>query len=203
MREIADKHFPDNWVIPIYAGHLIDLTEYWNDNFPAAKKALGNNIILDQIKVFAKKHYITLRNSLAKLDKYIIEGKLIEEFVLDNIKQLMDCLREANVTIRWIMLHKNCKNLQFKRIVEDGANKDKREKEIVTLLMHLSKFENQLNNILTNLVSSKHQIWGEDKQKCYESMNEIAEYFSGNRNWGKDMLDENYANWFKNVASMI
>lgn len=34
-------------------------------------------------------------------------------------------------------------------------------------------------------------------------MNEIAEFFSGNRNWGKNVLDENYANWFKNVSSMI
>ena len=43
MREIVDKHFPDNWVVPIYQGHVIDITEYW-DSFPAAKKALGNNI---------------------------------------------------------------------------------------------------------------------------------------------------------------
>jgi WASH complex subunit strumpellin len=35
MREIVDKHFPDNWVIPIYQGHLVDVTEYWKP-FPAA-----------------------------------------------------------------------------------------------------------------------------------------------------------------------
>jgi WASH complex subunit strumpellin len=29
MREIADKHFSDNWVIPIYQGYLVDLTSYW------------------------------------------------------------------------------------------------------------------------------------------------------------------------------
>jgi len=34
-------------------------------------------------------------------------------------------------------------------------------------------------------------------------MNEISEYFSGNRNWGKNILDENYAAWFKNVANII
>ena len=34
-------------------------------------------------------------------------------------------------------------------------------------------------------------------------MNEIAEYFSGNRNWGKANIDENYAAWFKNVTSII
>jgi hypothetical protein len=34
-------------------------------------------------------------------------------------------------------------------------------------------------------------------------MNEIAEYFSGNRNWGKNTIDENYANWFRNVTSIV
>ena len=34
-------------------------------------------------------------------------------------------------------------------------------------------------------------------------MNEIAEFFLGNRNWGKNVVDENYANWFKNVTTLI
>jgi len=46
MREICDKHYPDNWVIPIYSGYLVDLLKYW-ESFPAAKKALSNNIMPD------------------------------------------------------------------------------------------------------------------------------------------------------------
>ena len=34
-------------------------------------------------------------------------------------------------------------------------------------------------------------------------MNEIAEYFAGNRNWGKNNVDENYANWFRNVTNIV
>ena len=34
-------------------------------------------------------------------------------------------------------------------------------------------------------------------------MNEIAEYFAGNRNWGKNNIDENYANWFRNVTTIV
>jgi WASH complex subunit strumpellin len=29
MREIVDKHFPDNWVLPVYMGYLVDLSEEW------------------------------------------------------------------------------------------------------------------------------------------------------------------------------
>ena len=34
-------------------------------------------------------------------------------------------------------------------------------------------------------------------------MNEIAEFFAGNRNWGKNIIDENYANWFRNVTNIV
>lgn len=73
MREIVDKHFPDNWVLPVYQGHLVDLTVFW-EHFPAAKLALSNNIVTDQIKILTQKHYYILHSTILKLDKFIIEG---------------------------------------------------------------------------------------------------------------------------------
>lgn len=39
------------------------------------------------------------------LEKYLQEGVLREDFVLDNIQRLMNVMREGNVTLRWLMLH--------------------------------------------------------------------------------------------------
>lgn len=204
MREIVDKHFPDNWVVPIYQGHLVDLTSYWTtESFEAASRALGNNIVSDQIKKLANKHYYIMKQSLARLDKFIIEGQLIEEYALDHTKELMVTLRDANTTLRWLMLHKSCQNKDFKQIFDDPVNKQAREKDIVKLILYLSKFEHIMKDIFTNLVNQKTQIWADDKAKCVENMNEIAEYFSGNRNWGKANIDENYAGWFRNLTTMI
>lgn len=36
---------------------------------------------------------------------YLKEGTLVENFVLDNVSKLMGCLRDCNVTLRWIILH--------------------------------------------------------------------------------------------------
>ena len=36
MREIVDKHFPDNWVTAYYMGISVDLSEAWDD-YKAAK----------------------------------------------------------------------------------------------------------------------------------------------------------------------
>lgn len=107
------------------------------------------------------------------------------------------------MTIRWLMLHKKCKDKKYSEIIEDPKNKVAKEKDIVRLLLLLSKFELQLKEIFSNLVNQKTQIWADDKMKAFENMNEIAEYFAGNRNWGKGSVDENYAAWFKNVTSIL
>lgn len=39
------------------------------------------------------------------LEKYLKEGVLIEEFVLDNIFKMMNVLRDSNVVLRWLMLY--------------------------------------------------------------------------------------------------
>lgn len=36
---------------------------------------------------------------------YLKEGTLVDDYLLDNIQRLLNCLRECNVTIRWIMMH--------------------------------------------------------------------------------------------------
>lgn len=46
-----------------------------------------------------------LKNSSKRLNKYIIEGQVQEKEALDNVKELLACLRDANASIKWIMLH--------------------------------------------------------------------------------------------------
>lgn len=123
MREICDKHFPDNFVIPVYGGVLVDLTKYWA-SWPAAKKALENNIVAARISQLATFHQQELKAVSKKLDKYTIEGKLREKEALDNIKDLIGLLRDANATIRWIVLHQNCSDVNFKKIVDASVDEN-------------------------------------------------------------------------------
>ena len=55
MREIVDKHFPDNWVISIYMGHIVNLYDMW-EPFRAAKSALNNTIETQNVKSRALQH---------------------------------------------------------------------------------------------------------------------------------------------------
>lgn len=65
------------------------------------------------------KHYIDANTLCSKANRYaavtervhtqvqqfLKEGCLREELVLDNIPKLLNCLRDCNVAIRWLMLH--------------------------------------------------------------------------------------------------
>lgn len=33
------------------------------------------------------------------------EGHIEEEFVLDKVDKLMNCVRDCNISVRWLMLH--------------------------------------------------------------------------------------------------
>ena len=43
--------------------------------------------------------------SFFKVLHFLKEGFLTEEYVLDNIPKLMNCIRDCNVTLRWVLLH--------------------------------------------------------------------------------------------------
>ncbi len=146
MREIVDKHFPDNWVIPIYQGHLVDLTEIWAP-FSAATKALNNCIVIENIKKIAYINHRRMLDSNKLLEKYVIDGHLQEEFVLDHVKDLLNVLRESNIACKWLMLHKHCKNKKFREVVEAGMV-DTFDNNILTLLLNLSRFEHQFKIML-------------------------------------------------------
>ena len=63
--------------------------------------------------------------------------------------------------------------------------------------------KNCKNKKFKDVIEPLDQPTKDARTKAFENMNEIAEYFSGNRNWGKANLDENYANWFRNVTNII
>jgi len=125
----------------------VDITEYW-ENFPSAKKALSNCVYLENVREIGNKHLNMIHSVAKRLKSYTIEGQLLEEFVLDKVKDLLICLRDANVTIKWIMLHRHSKFKKYRDMIEQGYKKE----EFVQILLTLSKFEHQLKNMLTNLV---------------------------------------------------
>ena len=140
MREIVDKHFPDNWVISIYMGITVNLAEEWEHYkvgpvsgplfvcarmrsgrepakvcagadpslglvSQAARIAINNTLDMGNIKRQTEKHVAKIPKLGKQVLNFLKEGVLHDEYVLDSIPKLMNCMRETNVSIRWLMLH--------------------------------------------------------------------------------------------------
>ena len=71
---------------------------------------------------------------------YLKEGALTEEYVLDHIPKLMNCLRDCNVTLRWLMLH-NCES-----------------KFLICIYISNNKQYNNNNNNASNNNNDNHSI---------------------------------------------
>jgi hypothetical protein len=74
---------------------------------------------------------------------------------------------------------------------------------IVQLILELSKFESLFKELLTLIVTKKRQVWESNKTTCVKYMNEVSEFFSGNRNWGQEHIDLDLAEYFKRIGSTI
>lgn len=136
MREIVDKHFADNWVLPYYMGKLVDLTLAW-DHFKAAKTALNNTLFSENIKEIVEKYQGKLAECTKKTKEFLSEGSLNEDFILDKVNSLLQVIRDANVCIRWVILHRMTFYKKALEMITPVFPKDK----ILTLLLYTSQFE--------------------------------------------------------------
>lgn len=115
---------------------MVDISQYW-DPFPAARQAIANNINSGSVKSNADKYASGIKKCFDRLNNYLTDGQLLEDYVLDNVKDLLECLRDSNVTIRWLMLHTNCKSKEYKEIIEKAYDKT----FLMNFILRLAKFE--------------------------------------------------------------
>jgi WASH complex subunit strumpellin len=60
MREIADKFFADNWVVPFYMGFHVDLQDAWAP-YKAAMAALNNIVSKNNVTEVVTKYVCSVR----------------------------------------------------------------------------------------------------------------------------------------------
>ena len=193
MREIVDKHFSDNWVISIYMGHTADILDYWKD-YKASKNALAITINSDSVKELKKNYLAKLDEYNEKMKKFLAEGLINEDYVLDNINNLLNLMREANVIIRWIFLQKGTSNKKYRDLI----NQDLKINGLINLLLSVSHFEWVLKQMFQKLIDNKESMWNEDKQQCIFRLKELSDYFGGNKSFGKQIKQDDFKDFFTN-----
>ena len=197
MREISDKNFNENWVISIYMGYTIDISEYWKE-FKAANEALKLTLSSDSLVDLRKKYDLLLIEMDKNIKAFLNEGVMTEEYVLSGIEQLLVIMRKSNVVIKWFLLQRNITSKKYRDIFNANLNSG----NIISLLLSLSQFEYLLKNMFQNLVGNKEILWNNDKTTCLQKLNELIQYYNGNSAFSQNKL-ENYSKYFEDTSKRI
>lgn len=198
MREIVDKYFNDNWIIATYMGHLVDLTVEWG-GYPAASSALENVLSISKIQILNDRNANLTDRCLHDLKRYLKEGVLQRDFLLDNMKALIDCVRSCNIAIRWRILHHRCRNDTYRKIIHEGVSPD----TLMSLLLNTSHLEYIMKELTLLVLKDKESVWSEWKATAADRLRELAEYFTGEKALTRVKRDENLMNWFIGLADQV
>ncbi|KAG7393747.1 hypothetical protein PHYPSEUDO_004510 [Phytophthora pseudosyringae] len=206
MREIVDRHFNDNFILTTYMGAVADLSMEWAA-YPAARLALANTLEPSNIAHITKKKAQQTQRSIDELNYFLTEGVLTEMYVLENLDPLLNCIRNANVTIRWTMMHSRIQpvipmmenSTAQREIFDKGADPDK----LITLLLKVSQLEWRLKKMFEALLATKEDRWQRCMKETSERMEELSEYFSGEKPLTRVERNEDLMKWFKDLAEKV
>ena len=198
MREVIDKHFPDNWVLAYYMGFYVDLQDAWTP-YKAASSALKNIMSKSSVEHEIKKHSTALTGLNTELDRLLTEGVLTSEFVLSNPRKLIEHCRNCNYTLRWLMLHRTTTNRAIRELIVRACP----TAELIQLCMHTAQFEWQLKEQMKQLLDQKQSVWDECKRETKDRLVELSTYYSGEKELTRVKRNESLVKWFKQLSDEI
>lgn len=115
----------------------------------------------------------------------------------------MQWMRQANVTVRWALLHRNTTGIN-KKVRDIILEHSPPMEPILNLLLKTAQFEERVKKLLTRLVKKKEKMWNDDQADAAYLVGEIAEFYAGNRNHGKGFIkDEKFEKGFNIILQKL
>ena len=198
MREIVDKYFADNWVIPFYMGYTADLSEQWY-YYRAAYSALGNVLNWRTVTAMVGRQLEEFDKAKVGLDRYLTEGVLMDEYVLENVRPLMEHVRRCNAVLRWCMLHRNCADRRWGDLVKGKIA----QIDLLKLLLNTAQFDFKIKQMFQRLLANQGSRWSRCRDESSGRMRELSEYFSGEKALTRVKRNENLQAWFLELSEAI
>lgn len=201
-RHIVGKYLGDNWVIPLYNGELVDLSldcdkfgEYIESSLPETKVSALYDKNARQIILW-----------IDEIQKYLDQNILSELYVLEHFDKIMTCVRNANVALKWRILHRASPILSMhtkKGSSNDSFNLLVEDKEIVDLFLLLSRFEVSVKSIYSSLFSKRTSYWKEFQQNAASIMTRLSYHFCGKDDLLVSDQDPGMSEWFGKMSTEI
>lgn len=193
MREITDKFFFDNWMIPYFMGSCFDLNIVWKP-FQAAFTAISQTMNSN-----SQRYYKRMMSLLPKVHEQIkqilSDGFTKIEQVLDGMENYIKVIREGNVVLRFLVLHTQEPGKKVMFPLERDV--------LLAFLLDLAQFEFEVKTALDDTLNKKPDIWNDEKTKSANILRELAISFSGTLSLSSLQKDENLQKWFEDIANEV
>jgi WASH complex subunit strumpellin len=217
MRELVDRHFADAWVLPwAPGGHSVDLTVAW-EPYRAARAALDTAAPPAAARRLAERHAAQAQRLAAELPSFLADGVLTEEFLLNNAEALLAAVRDANVSVRWLLLHAappappppTARGAPPRlppppgRLASAVASRAPPLDDIASLLLDTAALEEAMKRVATAAVGAKDAAWGAARDEAAGRIRELADFFSGSSGLSRAPRDDALRAWFSGLADTL
>ncbi|XP_063722713.1 WASH complex subunit 5-like [Symsagittifera roscoffensis] len=209
MRGIVDKFFPDNWIINLYMTIPVNLAEAW-EPYKAARLALAQSLMLENVKRLSLKMHKKMGECGVSVNNFLKEGVLTVNYLLDNRDKLLNCIRESNTTLKWMLLHNSKmaqatnRMKQYKTVQETiSTHSHFTHEAVLELLMNSAQLELKVKRMFKQLLAEKISHWTRLRSECEGRMDELSDVFSGVKPLTRVDKNEHLTGWFKQVKSQI
>ncbi|RZC69078.1 hypothetical protein C5167_032177 [Papaver somniferum] len=203
MREIVDRFFKDSLVVPIYMHFTVDLSLSW-DVYKGAKSSLSSFLLPSYIGDQSQLHYVKVKDLMSELCSVQLSGMKSSDALLSDSQLLFSLLRNCNVSLRWLLLHRSSADKKTKEIaVSAGTAHQIEEDALLSFLLKTSQVEFELKQLYTELIESRRTLWEENKGRTSHSIRQLSEYLFGTQTLSPKIKDGKLMDVFKNISKQV
>ncbi|TVU14730.1 hypothetical protein EJB05_38220, partial [Eragrostis curvula] len=201
MREIVDRFFKDNWVVPIFLHFSVDLLVSW-DAYKEAKMSLVSCLSPASIHDISLHHYSKVPHLLADLGVHI--RAINKKYVLDNSPSLLSIIRECNFTLRWLLLHRLASDKKARDLVISiGSSQQVDEGNLLKLLLKASKLEFEVKQMHVELLKTRESTWDKKRHDALECVKDLSQNYLGVGAASCKFKNKTLKDWLEHLFSEV
>ncbi len=212
IRKIVDRfHIGDNWIVPLYNGHTVDLSIEWGADgssgrrFPAAANVLEPKVDFERVRELQQKNLQEMKSCIEELKRFLNQN-LCPLYILEHDAKLLNCMRKANIALRWRILHHRTVILTKSSSSQKssaGNTISVEERSLVDLFLLASRYESSLRDSYQQLLKERVSLWKEFKQNAKIKMQQLSSHFSGNESLVMVEKNDAIGQWFGKMVEEI
>ncbi|XP_078154824.1 uncharacterized protein LOC144550941 isoform X3 [Carex rostrata] len=203
MREVVDRFFKDNWVVPVVLHFSVDLLVSW-DPYREAKAALVECVSPTFMRDRCTYHCMKVTNLIKELDSAACDDALKKELLMENSQHLLLLVKNCNFTLRWLLLHRMSNDKKAREIVMTVCTAHQVDKEsLLHLLLKASKVEYDLKEMYSELLSDREVMWHEKKRFVFYCIKDVSQsHFTSSVSLSK-FKNKTLKEWLDNILSEV